>query len=169
MPKYKIELTKQEPVLFIDPGTTHSGVVIFDGENVLYHNSSFENLGLLYFIKECIANDNPSMMVIEGMACYGMAVGETIFDTVEWIGRFREAFGFDETRKLYRPDIKLFLCGSARAKGANVRRRILDIFPATGGGATPEKGTQKQPGPLYGVSSHALSALAVGLTWFYGQ
>jgi hypothetical protein len=62
----------------------------------------------------------------------------------------------------------MFLCNSMRAKDANIRRRVLDIFPATGGGKTPQIGTKGHPGPLYGVTSHAISALALGLTFKYG-
>ena len=62
----------------------------------------------------------------------------------------------------------MFLCGTPRAKDTNIRQRVIDIFPATGGGKTPQIGTKKEPGPLYGVTSHCISALAVGLTYKYG-
>lgn len=41
---------------------------------------------------------------------------------------------------------------------------LLDLFPRTGGGATPQIGTKAKPGPLYGVSSHAWAALGVAVT-----
>ena len=41
---------------------------------------------------------------------------------------------------------------------------LLDLFPRTGGGATPQIGTKGKPGPLYGVSSHAWAALGVAVT-----
>jgi len=168
-----MNLIKSEPILCIDPGTTHSGVVVFDGKNILFSKSDYENNSLLnaladfngvsYFRKKY----GVMHMAIEGIASYGMAVGATTFDTVEWIGRFRQAFDFSKTTKIYRKDIKMFLCGSMRAKDKNIRQRILDIFPAGGGGKTPQIGTKKQPGALYGVTSHAMSALAVGLTYKY--
>lgn len=162
-----MKLKRSEQIVCIDPGTTHSGVVIFDGENVLNAWSEYSNCALILWLREI----NPQFekhLVIEGIASYGMAVGITTFETVEWIGRFREAFGFDQTTRIFRKDIKLFLCGSTRAKDTNVRQRIIDIFPASGGGKTPQIGIKKQPGPLYGVTSHAMSALAVGLTYKYG-
>ena len=160
-----MELVKTEPVICIDPGTTHSGVVVFDGLNILEKNSECENDWLV----EALPHGKYKKMVIEGIASYGMAVGATTFETCEWIGRFREAFGFDATTKIYRKDVKMFLCGSMRAKDANIRQRILDLFPAEGGGKTPQVGTKKDPGPLYGVKEHSWSALALGLTHKYCQ
>ena len=46
----------------------------------------------------------------------------------------------------------------------NVRQAIIDLFPPTGGGKCAQIGTKGQPGPLYGVSSHAWPALGVALT-----
>ena len=161
-----MNLTKSEPVLCIDPGTTHSGVVVFDGLDIIFKNTEFENEQLIAWL----ARNHPyqtSHMVIEGIASYGMAVGQTTFDTCIWIGRFQQEYGINATTIIYRKSVKMFLCNSMRAKDANIRRRVLDIFPATGGGKTPEIGTKGQPGPLYGVTSHAISALALGLTFKY--
>jgi len=169
-------LKKTEPVLCIDPGTTHSGVVVFDGENILYSKPDFDNNELIKYVAyhrpvkiQSIVPDEMHIkhLAIEMVASYGMSVGQTTFETVLWIGRFMERFGYDKCTKIYRKDVKLFLCNSLRAKDANIRQAILDLFPATGGGKTPQIGTKKQPGPLYGVTSHSISALAVGLTYKY--
>ena len=160
-----MKLTATSKTLCIDPGTTHSGVVIFDGLNISLINKEWENQNLIGWIKE-----NPyksEHLAIEGIASYGMAVGATTFETVEWIGRFREAYGFDRSTRIFRKDVKMFLCNSMRAKDTNIRQRILDIFPANGGGKTPQIGTKSKQGSLYGVTSHSLSALAVGLTFKY--
>jgi hypothetical protein len=71
--------------------------------------------------------------------------------------------------------VKIALCGkttfrdptTGSLKGIgdkHVRQAILDRFPGTGGGKTPQIGTKKQPGPLYGVKGHMWAALAVALT-----
>ena len=161
-----MELVRSEPVICIDPGTNESGVVIFDGKSIIDKWSAYNNTELIEWLR---SEEDLRLMAIEGVASYGMAVGKTTFETVEWIGRFREAFGFSKTTKIFRKDVKLFLCGSLRAKDANVRQRILDIFPANGGGKIPQIGTKKYQGDLYGVTSHAMSALAIGLTYKYGQ
>ncbi len=148
-------------LLCIDPGTTHSGVVIFDGKSVSDVGTEVENGWLL----NAIGLMDADHMAIEMVACYGMPVGKETFETCVWIGRFIEKFRGDHT-KVFRKDVKLNLCNSMRAKDANIRQAILDRFPATGGGKTPQIGIKKQPGPLFGVSKHAWSALAVGLTYF---
>ena len=160
-----MKLEETEPIICIDPGTNKSGVIIFDGKNVIAKWSGFDNTELVEWLR---LEQAIVVMAIEGIASYGMAVGETTFETVEWMGRFREAFGFDKTTKIFRKDIKLFLCGNLQAKDANIRQRILDIFPANGGGKTPQIGIKKEQGSLYGVTSHAMSALAIGLTYKYG-
>ena len=160
-----MKLKKSKPTICIDPGTEKSGVVIFDGFCVLDSWSAFPNTELIDWLRE---EDDIEYMAIEGISSQGMAVGATTFETVEWIGRFREAFGYESTTRIFRKDIKMFLCGSMRAKDTNIRQRILDIFPANGGGKTPQIGTKREPGSLYGVTSHAMSALAVGMTYKYG-
>lgn len=104
-------------------------------------------------------------LAIEMIASYGMPVGREVFETCVWIGRFQQAWHSPEdVRLVYRKDVKLHLCGTAKAKDANVRQALLDLYPRTGGGATPQIGTKAKPGPLYGVSSHAWPALAVAVT-----
>lgn len=158
-------LEKKEQVICIDPGPVASGVVFFDGMDVT-SPGVYTNESILHFIEMQVLF--PVHLAIEGVSSYGMPVGKETFDTVEWIGRFSQKFGYSRTTKILRREIKLFLCGTMAAKDKNVRRSILDIFPATGGGKIPQVGTKKQQGPLYGVTSHAMSALAVGLTYHYG-
>jgi len=99
------------------------------------------------------------------IASYGMAVGREVFETCLWIGRFMECARDPEAVNLvYRRDVKLHLCGTSKAKDANIRQALLDMFPRTGGGKTPQVGTKGQPGPLFGVSSHAWAALGVAVT-----
>ena len=148
--------------LCLDPGTEKSGIVLYDGISVILSQSDYQNEALLNFSPPTTID----VVVIEKIVSYGMAVGQTTLDTCVWIGRFIERFGPDKTVLISRKDVKLQLCNSLRAKDANVRQAVMDKFPATGGGKTPVVGTIKQPGPLYGVSGHAWSALALGITYF---
>ena len=66
-------------------------------------------------------------------------------------------------KKIYRMDVKMYLCNNTRAKDGNIRQAIIDRYPANGGGKTPQIGTKKHPGPLYGVSKDVWSALAVAI------
>ena len=66
-------------------------------------------------------------LAIEMIASYGMPVGESVFETCVWIGRFIQLHG-GSYRKIYRKDVKMHLCGSMRAKDSNVRQRLLDLY-----------------------------------------
>lgn len=150
-------------VLAIDPGTESSGFVALEGRRLIETPaSSVPNGEVLCLLRSIGPID--SVVACEMVAHYGsgMAVGREVFETVEWIGRFREAW---ESRggvfvRVYRRDVKLHLCGSVKAKDGNVRQALLDLY----GGKELAVGKKKNPGPLYGVSGHAWQALAVGIT-----
>lgn len=140
-------------ILAIDPGTTESGWCLFDGSVVQSGvvANSVELLKYGYPFTDTIA--------IEMVASYGMPVGREVFETCVWIGRFQQAWRDPEAVKLvYRKDVKLHLCGSPRAKDANIRQALIDRLGPIG--------TKNAPGPLYGVKSHAWAALAVAVTVF---
>ena len=148
--------------LAVDPGTILSGWCLFDGENVISHGV-YENVDMLQMIQRNA--DRADTLAIEMIASYGMAVGREVFETCVWIGRFQQAWESPEqVRKIYRKDVKLHLCGTPRAKDANIRQALIDLFPATGGGKVPQVGTKNSPGPLYGVGTHVWPALAVAVT-----
>lgn len=149
-------MTKAKPLLVVglDPGTTHTALVLWDGESARYfyedNNSILDRLDKMPVDLE---------IACEMIASYGMAVGATTFETCLWIGRYIQTRHFGEAagrfHLVYRKDIKMHLCGSMRAKDANVRQALIDRF----GGV----GTKKNPGKLYGIASHGWSALAVAV------
>ena len=115
-------------------------------------------------------DEEPATLAIESIASYGMAVGAEVFETCVWSGRFIQGWldaGIlrwreeDSVRRIFRRDVKMHLCGSARAKDANVRQALIDRY---GPGKEAAIGRKATPGPLYGVTSHAWSALAVAVT-----
>lgn len=140
-------------ILAIDPGTTHSGVVLYNGAPVTAGVQDNHDVLLL------IA-DHRGPVAIEMIASYGMAVGKEVFETCLWIGRMVQVAGPDRVRLVYRKDVKMHVCGSPRAKDANIRQALIDRW----GGKAEAVGTVKQPGPLYAVKSHAWAALAVAVT-----
>lgn len=147
-------------ILAIDPGTTESGFCEVADGNVM-HSGVCSNAAML----RVIARSAADVLAIEMIASYGMPVGREVFQTCVWIGRFQQAWDAPEDVKLvYRQAVKLHLCGTSKAKDANVRQALIDLFPASGGGKCPQIGTKGQPGPLYGVSSHAWPALGVAVT-----
>jgi hypothetical protein len=101
---------------------------------------------------------------IECVQSFGMPVGQTVFDTVLWCGRFIERWYGDrgkEPIRIYRKAIKLHLCGSTQAKDANVRQVLIDRY---GPGKDKAVGLKASPGPLYGVTKDCWSALAIAIT-----
>lgn len=151
-------------ILAIDPGTEQSGWCVYDGESVI-HSGVMPNVEMLAYVQRNHFSVNGYQLAIEMIASYGMPVGREVFETCVWIGRFKQVWHApDDVHLIYRRDVKSHLCGSAKAKDANIRQALLDMFPATGGGKTPQIGTKGQPGPLYGVASHAWAALAVAVT-----
>lgn len=154
-------------ILAIDPGSEQSGWVLFDGMRVRESGvlPNDQVLGML-------AADYPRVesLAIEMMKARGMPTSNDEMRTLVWVGRFQQAWREpDAVRLVYRMDVKLHLCGSMRAKDPNVRQALIELFPATGGGKTPQIGTKAQPGPLFGVSSHAWPALGVAITALHQQ
>lgn len=149
-------------ILAVDPGTTQSGYVLCDSNPfVIVGCGVFDNFGLLGAI-----NKNEygfAVQVIEQVTHYGtgMPVGAEVFDTVFWAGRFAQAGLPVPFVQMPRRAVKMHLCGSMRAKDANIRQAILDRF----GGKEQAVGCKKEPGPLYNVKSHAWPALALALTF----
>lgn len=143
----------------VDPGPEQSALVHFDTASMTHSRALILDnyLALVEIRKSC------KPIVVEMVASYGMPVGWDVFETVYWIGRFCEAAPIHY--RVPRKDVKMHLCQSMRAKDANIRQALLDRYPKTGGGKTPQIGTKAQPGPLYGMKSHLWAALAVAVTF----
>ena len=154
-------------ILALDPGTTETGWVEYGGDGGVIESGVMPNDDVLAMLKRAYRPDY-RCLAIEMIASYGMAVGREVFETCVWIGRFQQAWvewpRGANVQLVYRRTVKLHLCASPNAKDPNIRQALLDKFPRTGGGKTPQIGTKGQPGPLYGVTSHAWAALAVAVT-----
>lgn len=145
----------------IDPGYEMSAVVVWDGKLIL--DSGYQsNDTMLEYLRYERTLAGPRILVIEQIESFGMAVGKTVFETVFQSGRFAEAWFPKMVDRVPRRVIKLHLCGQARATDSNIRQALIDRF-----GPSTEKaiGKKASQGPLYGITSHKLAALAVALTW----
>lgn len=155
-------------ILAIDPGTTESAWVFWDGEHVLMHGKEPNGLVLARCRTASLAppgntvywSNNWPTLVIEKIESFGMAVGAEVFETVYWSGRFAEAYHAAtgrEAARIGRRVVKLAICGNPQAKDANIRQALIDkIGP---------RGTKKAPGPTYGLAGDEWSALAVAVTY----
>lgn len=152
--------------LGIDPGPKNKGCgfALIDDEGVLLQSGVSSTKTICEFIPAV------DRIVIEMISCYGMAVGMSTFQTLIEAGRIIQcALSGDETEKgiylIPRKDIKMVICGTSQAKDANVRQALLNLYASTGAGKVPQIGTKGQPGPLYGMSTHAWPALAAALAY----
>lgn len=144
--------------LSIDPGTTKSGFVVMQDRMPIDHGVA-HNHEILALLDTTPA----SLVTCEMVACYGMSVGASVFETCVWIGRFMQSYRYcDAFKRVTRMDVKMHLCKIASAKDSNVRQAVIDLYEPSGDGKVPQVGTKKNPGPLYGVKSHAWAALAIG-------
>jgi hypothetical protein len=147
-------------LLAIDPGSEKSGHVVLDLDNSVYQSGVLPNHMMLEAVRFWLGD-----IAIEHVEARGMPLGNSTIDTIFWTGRFMQAYHDPDSVQLtHRRDVKLYLCGSTKAKDPNVRQALIDLFPATGGGKVPQIGIKALPGPLYGISTHAWAALGVAAT-----
>ena len=142
-------------IFAIDPGTTESGWCIYKAGHIADSGvvSNDDQLRRL----STISWDPSMVLAIEMVASYGMPVGKEVFETCVWIGRFQQAWHTPNAALLvYRRDVKLHLCGNARANDGNIRQALIDKLGP--------QGVKANPGPTYGVKSHAWAALALAVT-----
>jgi hypothetical protein len=148
-------------ILAIDPGPTKSAHVEWDGRRPGCFGIA-ENDELLKMLK-CDYYAAFHSMVIERIQCYGMPVGESIFETVFWSGRFYEAWGHECVR-YPRKDVKMNLCNTMRARDSNITQALVDRFaPLT---KNHGKGKKSNPGFFYGFKKDIWQAFALAVTYY---
>lgn len=149
-------------LLAIDPGPFESAYVVYDtlsDSRPIRDKGIVGNCAMIGLIGEMKPNyaGYADHMAVEMIANMGMsAVGDSIFETCVWIGRFIQEWN-DEYTLVKRMEVKMQICGSGRAKDKNIRMALINRFG--------EPGTKKNPGKLYGIKTHLWAALAVAVTW----
>lgn len=159
-------------IIAIDPGNEKSGYVVaeHDGQEIvaILEAGKTDNR---YIYDVLLTNMGSYDLAVEMVASYGMAVGKTVFDTCVFIGRVlefaRHRTGekfYSDCRLIYRKDEKLNICGTMKAKDANIRQALIDRYAA--GVSNSGKGTKKEPGFFYGFKADIWQAFAVAVTYF---
>jgi hypothetical protein len=148
-------------ILAIDPGNEYSAFVVMDEQYRPLDFGKIENPSVFEAIADFDYNvtGKTALVVIEMISSYGMAVGKEVFETVYFIGRFEEyalTRGL-QAERIYRKDVKLNICQSARAKDGNIIQALKDRFG--------DKGTKKNPGWFYGFKADCWQAYALGVTY----
>lgn len=158
-------MTASTNILAIDPGNELTGYCVLDART--YRPVRFgkiQNDQMLGVILDEIMS-GASEVVIERIASYGMAVGQTVHDTSWWSGRFYQAASTwaKKVTMLFRREVKLNLCYIASAKDANIIQALIDRFDPHA--SNHGKGTKKEPGWFYGFKADVWQAYAVGVTY----
>lgn len=161
-------------ILAIDPGNIESGVVLIRERDLkplaaekITNEELLDNL-LMDRYERLDETETINHVAIEMIASYGMSVGQSVFETCVWIGRFIQAlednYYNDSLKFIYRKDEKMNLCNSMKAKDSNIVQALIDRFapnmPNKG------KGTKKEPGWFYGFKKDIWQAYAVGVTYY---
>ena len=142
-------------ILAIDPGNEKSGWCLLKDNGEPHDSGVFQNNEMLDVVWG-VHHAKNTVLAIEMMKARGMPMSNAAMETLVWVGRFKQAWHTpNAVRLVYRFDIKMHICGAANAKDANVWQALKDRLG--------EPGTKKNPGPLYGIQSHARAALAVGV------
>lgn len=152
-------------VFAIDPGNKHSAFALLrEGAQVL-EAGKIPNEALLRRLLDWDFEVEPELVAIEMIASYGMAVGQTVFDTCVWLGRFQQVLTsrFPDIRVELVPrlPVKLHHCHSPRAKDSSVILALVDRFAP--GAPNRGKGTKANPGWFYGFSADVWQAYALGV------
>lgn len=160
-------------IIGIDPGTTHSGAVVWVERTarVAWSNQAVPNeqarewlrAGIFdgqHWVRGMPADDYVSefrnaTIVIEALSPRGQVVGWDTFKTIAWVGRLQEAaeFRFLDVVLIHRDEIKRELLGRSNIKAADshIRQYLVDTIGP--------KGVKREPGPTFGVAGHAWQAL----------
>lgn len=160
-------MTESTRIIAIDPGEEKSALLYFDRESMLPTSAHIEANHLIR--KRLAESDcNETFLAIEYTPPYTLAMGngrtfvpnQVVLTAIE-IGRFIGEWD-GKWELVSRIDVKKSLLGRASGNDAAVRQAIYDRY---GGTRQRAAGTKKSPGPIYGIKSHAMAALAVAMTW----
>tara|TARA_R110000824_G_scaffold130895_1_gene292787 strand:- start:248 stop:727 length:480 start_codon:yes stop_codon:yes gene_type:complete len=148
-------------VLGVDPGPTSCGIALYcsDRGKVLSARKDITVESLLLVLSDPVVCD---VVALERVQSYGIA-GATLLQTSEVVGRIWQAakLGGYPVELYYRREVLRALDVTGKGnRDSLVRQRLIEMH---GGDRVSAVGTKKQPGPLYGVASHAWQALAVAL------
>lgn len=150
-------------ILAIDPGTYESAYIVWDGEHI-GDFGILPNEVVLLKIVEC-GIDN---IIIEKIACYGMPIGKSTIDTIEWIGRFDQQWFLLSGKRailITKNQVQLHHCKTTKAKDSNVIQVLRDKYAY--GIRNYGKGTKKEPGFFYGFKEDIWDTFA--LAAFYTE
>ena len=155
-------------VIGVDPGDKKSALVMLqkrEGKNwTIGIKDIMPNTLLKKMVQAALqlSPGNEKYVVIEKIVNYNQKVGASIFDTVEWVGRFKECFELEpdctEVVSMPRRAAVGHLCEFGKSGSDKyVKQALIKRFG--------DPGTKAKPGVLYDFSSHTWAALAIAVTY----
>ena len=151
-------------ILAIDPGPVTCGVVVYDPQarRVLRSWKADPVEEVLTTISAWKLREGSRLLVaIERVQSTGQS-GASLLQTSEVVGRLQQR-ALDlviSVVLLYRREVCSALHVHGAGKDAQVRQRMIEIH---GGSKEIAVGRKANPGPLYGVASHAWQALGLAV------
>ena len=146
---------KNTTILAIDPGTTQSAFVWWDGYKIKDFDIR-DNNELLKKLRNYPGAVYPHL-VIESMVSIWKGAGKETVDTLLWAGRFYEAYsGPKEFIPRYK--VRVALCGTMQSKDDSIIAVLKGRFG--------KPGTKKAPGLTYGLKKDLWQAFALAVTYY---
>ena len=167
-------------IIAIDPGPKTSGVAIIDDASwpplIRYAGKTVPIVAIMRDIERTSSMQiypGACDVVVEDITARG--AGHSIFthaiQTAKIMGEISRQCTIYNTHyhEINGATWRAKVTGNPTAKTTQIKDCISEIYEeagfACGGGKNPVKGTKLQPGPLYGVASHAWDAIGIGLAW----
>ena len=145
-------------IFAIDPGNEFSAWCVMNREYELLGFAKETNREVMQHMIEWLPKVD--QVVIERMMNYSNNVGQTVFMTCEWIGRFsQDAEKVVPVDYIFRKDEKMYLCQTMKANDSAIRHALIDRFAKFD--KVNGKGTSKNRDVFYGVTKDIWSAIAI--------
>jgi hypothetical protein len=129
-------------VLAIDPGNESTAFIIWDSkQKIILNKNKLSNCEFLNLLRQHSFQDTIEIVAIEMISSYGMAVGQEIFDSCVWLGRYVEIcskMGL-KYKFIFRKTIKMHHCGSVQAKDGNVNKVLQQKYGKDNSTKEPNK------------------------------
>jgi hypothetical protein len=153
-------------IFAVDAGTTESGYCIVDSDTykpIFFGKIDNEEV-LRYVLEGCY-----DVLVYEEFQSYGMSVGKSTITSITWNGRFIQAAASlgKPFYPIYRSEEKITICGTMKAKDANIRQALIDRFAEFD--FKQGKGTKNNKDFFYGFAKDSWSAFGIAFTWVQKQ
>lgn len=149
-------------ILGVDPGTYQSGWLLWDipTESVVQTGID-DNVLCQYTLFDPMTDPEtqpPTIMALEDVGFQAKRVGQEVFTTCKWIGRFTERALSRHVPVLYMGragQINPVLIGVASGSVSDLWNALKHRYG--------DPGSKKHPGKLYGIRDHMRPALAVAV------